>query len=130
MPVLQPRPVPRLDPVPPLIAMLRLAALECRAGPRVDLQECAATAPDAGAEDLALALARALVGATDRRVVLWRPGAEGLSFDETWLTSLAAALGRGDADSVRFLTGRRVRPEAGPVLRRLLDGLARNLESF
>ena len=130
MPVLQPRPALRPDPVPPLIALLRLAALECRTGPRVDLQACAAIAPDAGAEDFAIALACLLAAATDRRVVLWRPGAEGLSFDETWLTALAAALARGDADSVRFLTRRRARPEAGPVLRYLLEGLVRNLESF
>ncbi|WP_299813426.1 hypothetical protein [uncultured Jannaschia sp.] len=116
--------------VPPLIALLRQAACECRAAPRADLYACAVLAPEAGAEDFAVALVRALVSATDRRVVLRRPGAEGLSFDESWLMALSAALTRGDADSVRFLAGRRVRPEAGPVLRLLLSGLARNLEPF
>ena len=130
MPAPQLRPVARPDPVPPLIALLRLATLECRAAPRADLHACTVLSPEADAADFAVALARALPSATDRRVVLWRPGAEGLSFDETWILALAAAMRRGDRDSVRFLTGRRVRLEAVPVLRLLLSGLARNLESF
>lgn len=114
---------------PPLIALVRLAALSCRAGRRGPAPACAAIDPDAPVEDLIVALAKALPEALHRRPVIWRPGAAGRSFDEDWLLALAAALRAADADSVRFLLGRRVRPVAGPMLRSLVRRLDARLHA-
>ncbi|WP_371155167.1 hypothetical protein [Jannaschia sp. 2305UL9-9] len=107
----------------PVIGLIRLAALECRATPRHAVEACAVLAPDAGAEDYVIALVRALQGAADRRMVFWRPGAPDLSFDEAWLQALVRAYDSRDVDSQRFLLTRRLRPSAVPIVRLLLRGL-------
>jgi len=124
-----PAAVPDTAPQPPLIAFLRLASLACRAGPRGSIGACALLEPSSGPEDFAMALARALPEMLFRRPVLWRPGAAGQSFDEAWLLALSLARARNDLGSTRFLTRRRVRPEATPYLLLLLNGLAERLES-
>ena len=136
IPVRMPEEAPKVAPAP-IIALVRLAALECRAGPRHALQACAVLDPLAPPEDYIVALVRALQGAADRRMVFWRPGATGLSFDETWLSAVALASADGDADSLRFLLTRRLRPGAIPVVRLLMRGVmerlaleAVSLESF
>lgn len=111
---------------PQPVALLRMAALACRAGPRAPL--VSGLTPEAGAETLAATLAAFLPQALDRRPVLWRPGAPGLSFDERWLAALFAALAAGDRDSERFLAGRRVRPRARWALRGLMLTLLRALD--
>ncbi|MEE4209850.1 MAG: hypothetical protein V2I43_11345 [Parvularcula sp.] len=114
---------------PPLVSFLRLAALSCRAAPRGSLRACDLLERSAGPEDFAMALARVLPEAMQRRPVLWQPGEADRSFDETWLLALAEAQARGDAASLRFLTTRRLRPEAAPFVLLLLGGLARGLET-
>ena len=112
---------------PPLIALLRLAALECRAAPRVGLPPAEAMEA-AAVEDMVTVLARTLPALLLRRPVLWPPGAAGRSFDEAWLLALAAALWRGDRLSARFLLARRARPEGAAVLRMLLSDLGHRLQ--
>ncbi len=109
---------------PGLVAVLRLAALECRAAPRGSLTACALLEPGAGAEDYAVALARCLSQMLVRRPVLHRPGTASRSFDEEWLVALSRALGEGDRASARFLARSRARPEAVPYLLLLVTGLA------
>lgn len=114
--------------VPHTVALLRMAALACRAGPRAP---CAARLPaDAGAEVRARALAAFLPEALDRRPVLWRPGATDLSFDERWLVAYCTAIATGDGDSERFLTGRRVRAERRGELRALGLSLLKALDIY
>ncbi|WP_179379356.1 hypothetical protein [Jannaschia marina] len=127
MAALQPLPAETRSAPPPAIALLRLAALDCRAAPRQALHACAVLAHEAGPIEHCMMLARALQSASDRRFVLWEPGSEGLSFDEGWLMALLEARTRGDGDSERFLLARRVRPQAWPVLRLLLDGMCDTL---
>ena len=115
------------DRQPPLIALLRLAALECRIAPRAGLP--AADAIRAAAlEDMATMLARLLPTLLLRRPVIWRPGAEGRSFDEDWLLALARAERRRDRASVGFLLRRRARPDGAAVLRMLVGDLAARLD--
>lgn len=116
-------------PQPPLIALLRLASLTCRAGRRIPPAACTVIDPAAPVEDLVVALARLLPGALCRRPVIWRPGAEGRSFDEDWLLALAAALDAGDADSTRFLLGRRAHRHAAPALRLVVARLDARLRA-
>jgi len=47
-----------------------------------------------------------------RSMKFYRPGTADISFDEAWLLSLVDAARRGDALSMRFMTGRRVAPQA------------------
>lgn len=118
--------VPRRGPVLPAIALLRLAALDCRAAPlRRAVGDLRRPRPRGRRGRLRdRAGPRMLPAASERRPMIWRPGSDGLSFDETWLLALARALRAGDASSVRFLAARRVRPGAGPVLRMLVAGLS------
>ncbi|GIT91584.1 hypothetical protein JANAI62_20410 [Jannaschia pagri] len=102
--------------------------LECRAAPRLAAQACLIFAPDAGPEDFATCLARILKSASDRRFVLWMPGARDLSFDERWLLALTRARQTKDRDSETFLLARRTRPSIRPVLCLLLDRLSQGLE--
>lgn len=115
------------DPQPPLIALLRLSALECRIAPRAGLPPAEALRV-AAAEDMALMLARMLPTLMLRRPVIWRPGTRGRSFDEEWLLSLACALEREDRASARFLLARRARPEGAAVLRMLVGDLGARLD--
>lgn len=119
---------PKVAPAP-VVALVRLAALECRTAPHHAVEACAVLSPDAGAEDYVVALVRALQGATDRRMVFWRPGETDMSFDEAWLAALLRAAVDRDMDSQRFLLGRRLRPGAIPVVRLLVRGLAAKLGS-
>jgi hypothetical protein len=116
------------QPQPALIALLRLAALECRVAPRASLRACALLHPSAGVADHVTMVARILPDALLRRPVIWRPGASERSFDEAWLLAIAQAIATGDADSERFLMRRRVRPAAIPILRLLLVALQKRLE--
>ncbi|PWJ22392.1 hypothetical protein [Jannaschia seohaensis] len=115
------------DRQPPLIALLRFAALECRTAPRADLPPGEAMR-DAAVEEMAVLLARMLPTLLQRRPVIRRPGAADLSFDESWLLALARALSGGDAASARFLLARRARPEGAAVLRMLVGDLAARLD--
>ena len=115
------------DSEPPLIALLRLAALECRAAPRAGLS-LVETMRVAAIEDMVTMLARVLPTLLNRRPVIWRPGATGQSFDEAWLIALARALRSGDSASERFLLARRARPEGAAVLRMLVGDVAARLD--
>ncbi|MDB2407778.1 hypothetical protein N9W17_04555 [Jannaschia sp.] len=120
---------PKVAPAP-VVALVRLAALECRTGPHHAVEACAILSADADTEDYVVALVRALQGATDRRMVFWRPGETGLSFDEAWLAALLQAAVDNDMASLRFLLGRRLRPGAIPAVRLLVRGLAAKLGSL
>ncbi|MBM2575222.1 hypothetical protein JQC91_02790 [Jannaschia sp. Os4] len=121
-------PVPEIarDRQPPLIAWLRLAALECRIAPPPGLPAEGAMRM-AEAEDMAAMLARLLPALLFRRPVLLRPGSPGRSFDEDWLLALARAEVSGDRRSARFLLARRARPDGAAVLRMLVGDLAARL---
>ncbi|MEM9796149.1 MAG: hypothetical protein AAF919_06650 [Pseudomonadota bacterium] len=125
-PHLAPDIVPERQPA--LIALLRLAALECRAAPRPGMAPAEAMRV-AAIEDMVVMLARMLPNLLLRRPVIWRPGAEGRSFDEDWLLALAQALRTGDRHSARFLLGRRARPDGAAVLRMLVGDLAARLDA-
>ena len=86
--------------VPAAVARLRMAALACRAAPRAPGPQV--VPPEAGAERLAAALAALLLEALEQRPILWRPGTEGLSFDESWIVALTQALERGDGTASGF----------------------------
>ena len=118
------------ETVPPQIALLRLAMLECRTASRRDLELCGRVDPSAPPEVHATALAQMLFSASDRRFVCWRPGTTDMSFDERWLAALIAARARGDTDSARFLLARRFRPEACPAFWALVEGLTSRLIIF
>jgi hypothetical protein len=117
---------PNPAPVPALIEAMREASVEGRARsiPAVPDREAVALAE---AFEMASLLARMLPALMRRRPSLWAPGTPGMSFDEAWLVALATALRSGDADSARFLIGRRARPERAAVLRMLLGDLAARL---
>jgi hypothetical protein len=115
---------------PPLLALLRLAALECRAARHCGPHEaCALLDPSAGAEIHAAALARVLPAIALRRPVIWAPGSAGRSFDEAWLLACDGALRRGDGASFRFLCARRLHPGGATRLRPLLTGLSTRLDT-
>jgi hypothetical protein len=114
------------DPQPPLIALLRLAALECRIAPRAGLPPAEAMRV-AEVEDMVTMLARLLPTLLMRRPVLWRPGTRGRSFDEDWVLALARALRTDDRASARFLLARRARPEGAATLRMLVGDVAARL---
>lgn len=115
------------DPQPALIAMVRLAALECRAAPRVGLSVADAMRV-AAVEDMVTLLARALPKLLNRRPAIRRPGSAGRSFDEDWLCALARALRSDDSASAHFLLARRARPEGAAVLRMLVGDIAARLD--
>ncbi|MEM8850396.1 MAG: hypothetical protein AAGE03_10210 [Pseudomonadota bacterium] len=115
-------------PVPGL-ALLRDAALACRIAPRRDPQAaCALIWPEAAAGCYARALLQALPGLMGRRTVIWGPGSAGQSFDEAWLMAILAAVARRDADSLRFLTERRLRPGGAETVLFLIRGLMARLD--
>jgi hypothetical protein len=120
--------LPASAPQPEAIALIRLAALRCRAAPRGSLAACALLDPSAGSGAHAAMLAALLPQMLERRPVLYRPGTPLLSFDEDWLLALMRAAARGDRSSERFLMRSRVRPSARPALRLLLAGLIRGLD--
>ncbi|MEM7642538.1 MAG: hypothetical protein AAF366_08410 [Pseudomonadota bacterium] len=126
-----PRPLPNPAPARsgPGLALLREVARACRTAPRRDPQDaCALVGPEAGAETYARALLQALPGLMGRRPVIWRPGSAGQSFDEAWLMAIQAAVLRRDADSLRFLTERRLRPGAAEPILFLIRGLMARLD--
>ncbi|MEM8824989.1 MAG: hypothetical protein AAGF30_15385 [Pseudomonadota bacterium] len=111
------------------LMLLREVALECRTAPRCSPQEaCALVAPEANAVTFARALLQALPDLLRRRPVIWRPGSAGQSFDESWLMAIEAAAARRDADSLRFLTERRLRPGATEAFLFLVRGLMTRLD--
>lgn len=113
---------------PAMIACIRAAALACRATARAQLPTLDQSDDLSGSEAIARTLVRALPVMLTRRPVFHAPGTAARSFDEDWLLALSDALARLDIDSVRFLTRRRVRPEAAHILhvclRRLRSSLA------
>lgn len=54
---------------------------------------------------------RAWLETIDRRLTLYRPGASGLSADESWLLRLVDALINRDFDAARALIAFRIRPD-------------------
>lgn len=119
------RPVPSPpERQPMLVALLRIAALECRAAARIDLDACAVLDPGADAADLAALLARALPRAMKVRPVIHAPGTRQRSFDEDWLLAVQGAVATGDAASERFLLRRRCTPRGAAILPLLLRALA------
>ena len=132
-PLAQARPLEARAPdpsSPPLLAALRLASLRCRIAPQLaPSAACRLLLPDARAGEFAEALARALPGLMRRRPQILPPESRARSFDEAWLLALAEARRRGDAASVRFLVGRRVRPGGAAALDVLLGGLTKRLDN-
>lgn len=133
-------PAPLAHPQPPsfvpersgLLSLLRVAAAEARAAPRLGLgPACALIAadPNAGAARHVDALVRVLPEALERRPVIRMPGGGEPSFDEAWLCALLEADRRGDAASLAFLLRRRVAGRARGRLLALLRGLRASLDA-
>ncbi len=103
---------PRIDPrARPLLNHLRVVALKCRVSARTDLFEaCAMLSTDKSVARAAHAetLMKCLAQATGKRPVMFRPGAEEVSFDEAWLARMVLAAATGDTDSFEFLIRSRV----------------------
>ncbi len=94
-----------------LLLMLRILMRQCRAKARMEvftacalLQQLPAQATQAYAD----ALLRSLAQARPDGFVIWPPQTTERSFDESWLLSLMAAIGREDHASVAFLLRRHV----------------------
>lgn len=94
-----------------LLNHLRMIALSCRASARADLFEACAVlststtvAKNAYAETLMKCLAQSL----KQSPLLYRPGVEEVSFDESWLIRAVEAAGREDWGSFEFLVRSRV----------------------
>ncbi|WP_432256507.1 hypothetical protein [Limimaricola sp. AA108-03] len=94
-----------------LLAQMRLSALRCRSRSRIELaQACAmvGTRRDIPPETVLDALIRTLGEALGRSPRFYRPTARALSFDESWLLRLIAALRDDDLISATFLLHSRV----------------------
>ncbi|PRY93300.1 hypothetical protein BCF33_2167 [Hasllibacter halocynthiae] len=110
---------------PMLVALLRIAALECRAAARLDLgRACAVLDPEAGVAELTALLARVLPQVLRTRPVIHPPGTGARSFDEDWLVALSKAVAAGDRASERFLLRRRCRPAGAAALASVIRALA------
>ena len=106
---------------------LRFVSLGCRAKARADMFKACALLTTDKSQSIrahAEALVRCLNEALSKRAILFRPGTEELSFDETWLLQFAAALRRDDEDSVRFLLHSRVAPEHRRNMRFLVSRIS------
>jgi hypothetical protein len=115
-----------------LLSLLRVAAAEARAAPRLGLgPACALIAadPDAGAARHVDALVRVLPEALERRPVIRMPGGGEPSFDEAWFCALLEADRRGDVASLMFLLRRRVVAHARGRLLALVRGLRASLDA-
>jgi hypothetical protein len=94
-----------------LLARIRLSALRCRSRNRIELaQACAmvGTRRDIPPETVLDALIRTLGETLGRSPRFYRPTARALSFDESWLLRLIAALRDDDLTSATFLLHSRV----------------------
>lgn len=94
-----------------LLAQMRLSALRCRSRGRIELaQACAmvGTRRDIPPETVLDALIRTLGEALGRSPRFYRPTGRVLSFDESWLLRLIAALRDDDLASATFLLHSRV----------------------
>jgi len=117
-PVARPAPVDRA-----LLARMRLVACACRAGARVDAS-CNCTGSGAGTRPCLGALVAFAPQATGRHLTFYRPGEPEISFDESWVLALIEAAGRGDDDSLHFLTIRHVVPSSRARIVFLAHGVA------
>jgi hypothetical protein len=84
----------------------RACALEVRAYPRLDiLRACQLISLDIDllSSEMLEIFIRSLPQAFGRQIIIHRPGAEQLSWDEKWLLSIIEAVSRADYDSVHFL---------------------------
>lgn len=93
------------------IEYLRVTALDCRASARTDLfRACALLAVEKpkAREAHAQVLMKTLSEILETKPRLYRPGVTELSFDETWLISLARAVRAEDGASAAFLLRSRV----------------------
>ncbi|RYH00868.1 hypothetical protein EU805_16255 [Salipiger sp. IMCC34102] len=114
---------------PPLLGLVRMSALDCRAAARAEATACAAIDPAARPDVLATQLVKMLPQFLKRRPVLWRPGTRGMSFDEAWLLALDRAVRRGDRDSERFLLSSRIDAASLHSARTLVRGLIRRTQT-
>jgi hypothetical protein len=89
-----------------LLERARACALEVRAYPRLDiLRACQLISLDIDllSSEMLEIFIRSLPQAFGRQIIIHRPGAEQLSWDEKWLLSIIEAVSRADYDSVHFL---------------------------
>lgn len=112
---------------------LRALASRSRIAPRMDLDRACSllrTDPGPAAEAFALAFLRGVAAATGRAVVLHRPGAESLSFDEAWMLRLIGSIRTGDTDSALFCLCSRIPQPRRAAIRFLAWGLAERLDGI
>ncbi len=103
---------------------LRGVALQCRAQARIAWVPTDRPAPTC-AQTATEILVHSLPQVLPQKPVIYRPGEMALSFDETWLAALAAAICGDDSHSAGFLLRSRVRAPAQGVIRHLVDLSAR-----
>ncbi|MBV0911164.1 hypothetical protein [Anianabacter salinae] len=109
-----------------VLTRLRFAAKACRASARLG-PERACSIIDAAPDRAMTALVSALSDAVGRPVRTYALHETEMTFDERWVLSAIAALGRNDLDSVAFLVSSRVPPHIERwmfvLLRRVTDAL-------
>jgi hypothetical protein len=113
-----------------LLNHLRMISLRCRAAAQTDLYEACrvlSTCPDVARNAHAETLMKCLAQALGKLPVLFRPGVEQVSFDESWLLGTTAAVARKDWDSFQFLLASRVPLNVRRNLGSLIIGVS---ESF
>jgi len=106
---------------------LRLAAMRSRLAPRRGA--AAPPSPTGAPEAVARDLVKSLPEALGRRVVLHRPGAATLTFDEAWLLRMIGATAAEDRDTLHFALATRVRRDMRGQVCRMAGILARSLDA-
>lgn len=116
-----------------LLAQLRVSALRCRAGARMELSRACAmvgTRRDLAPEAMLDALLATLGEALGRSPRFFRPTARALSFDESWLLRLIACLRTGDEASATFLLHSRVSRDVRRSVVHLVARVAAEVETL
>ncbi|MEF2072503.1 hypothetical protein [Consotaella aegiceratis] len=111
---------------------LRWMVMKSRLAPKPDLERACfllAGEPEASLDRFAVAFFRGLECHARRRMNFYRPGAETVSDDESWLLRLLAAWRSNDEVGAGALIGWRVKSEGRRWMRFLSAGLVRGLGS-
>ncbi|SNR73396.1 hypothetical protein [Puniceibacterium sediminis] len=110
-----------------LLNHLRMVSLQCRSAARTDLLEACrilSSSPDVARNAHAEMLMKCLSQALEKPPLLFRPGVEEVSFDESWLLRATLVVANKDFDSFRFLLASRVPSHARRNLGFLIIGVS------
>ncbi|SOH94827.1 hypothetical protein SAMN06273572_105253 [Monaibacterium marinum] len=113
------------------LPLLRITALQCRAGRRTELwQACRVLSPHGPVEPFAQILVATLSEALGREPVFYAPRTLQRSFDESWLLRLLERRMAGDTASVEHLIRARVQAQSQRYFRMLICGLADRISAL